>query len=213
VTLTVTDNVGATDTKGHAVSAVNAAPLASFTATCSGLTCSVDASGSTDSDGTIASYAWAFGDGATGSGATMSHAYAAAGTYSVTLIVTDNDGAAGAQSQNLVTTQAHVGDLDGAGTTQGGSWTAIVTIIVHDSSHVALAHSIVSGSWTAGGAASCTTNENGQCTVSRSSVSNGTKLVTFTVSGVTHAVLTYKPADNHDPDGDSNGTSITVSRR
>ncbi len=51
-----------------------------------------DGSGSTDSDGTIESYAWDFGDASTGSGVTPSHAYQSVGTYTVTLTVTDNDG-------------------------------------------------------------------------------------------------------------------------
>ncbi len=52
-----------------------------------------DGSQSHDADGSIASYAWTFGDGATGSGATATHSYATAGAYTVTLTVTDNAGA------------------------------------------------------------------------------------------------------------------------
>src|SRR5436309_13321163 len=44
------------------------------------------------SSGTIASYAWTFGDGATATGAMPTHAYASAGQYPVTLTVTDNLG-------------------------------------------------------------------------------------------------------------------------
>jgi len=60
-----------------------------------GDTVSFDGSGSNDIDGTIASYLWDFGDGSTGSGVTPSHTtgYSAAGTYTVTLTVTDDDGA------------------------------------------------------------------------------------------------------------------------
>src|SRR5207247_9943992 len=94
VTLTVTDNGAATSQTGHVVT-VNAPPVASFTSACNGLTCSFNASGSSDPDGTIASYAWTFGDGTTGSGATANPTYAAGGTYTVTLTVTDNAAAAG----------------------------------------------------------------------------------------------------------------------
>ncbi|HBB87134.1 MAG TPA: hypothetical protein DC047_05925 [Blastocatellia bacterium] len=63
------------------------------------------ASGSFDSDGTISSYAWTFGDGGTGSGVTPTHSYASAGTYNICLTVTDNLGAqASANTSTTVTT-------------------------------------------------------------------------------------------------------------
>ncbi len=75
---------------------VNAAPVADFTSTCADTSCDFDASGSVDPDGSIAGYSWTFGDGATGSGPTPHHDYASGGDKSVTLTVTDNEGATGA---------------------------------------------------------------------------------------------------------------------
>jgi PKD repeat protein len=76
----------------------NEVPVPSFTHTPVGgaapLTVSFNASATTDPDGTIASYSWNFGDGSTGTGVTTSHTYATAGSYTPTLTVIDNDGAA-----------------------------------------------------------------------------------------------------------------------
>ncbi|PYQ13417.1 MAG: hypothetical protein DMF80_15650 [Acidobacteria bacterium] len=212
VALTVTDNLGATGTTSHVVTSVNTPPVASFMSTCGGLTCSFNASASSDSDGTVTAYGWAFGDGTTGSGATATHAYGTAGAYTVTLTVTDNGGATAAQSRAVTVTEAHIGDLDGSVSSQGGTWTPTVTITVHDSSHVPAAGATVTGSWSTGGTASCTSDLSGRCVVARS-VPAAIKTVTFAVTGLTHATMTYKPADNHDPDGDSNGTSIALSKR
>lgn len=63
------------------------------TPTINDLTVNVDATGSTDTDGNITKYEWDFGDNTTGTGATSSHTYITAGTYTVTLKVTDDDNA------------------------------------------------------------------------------------------------------------------------
>lgn len=216
-TVTIVHNA-AGSSHGVALSGIgNILPVASFTFACTGLTCSFDASGSSDPGGTFLAYAWNFGDGTAGSGVAVSHTYTAAGTYPVTLTVTDGDGATGMQSQNvgpLSQPTIHVGDLDRASTSQGGSWTAAVTVTVHDGSHTPVANAMVTGHWINWGSAWCTTNESGWCTVSRSGIPKKTGNVTFTVGTVTHATMTYKAAANHDPDpdSDSTGTSITVSR-
>ena len=57
------------------------------------MTVDFDGSGSSDSDGSVASYAWDFGDGGSSTSAKPTHPYAAAGTYPVTLTVTDDKGA------------------------------------------------------------------------------------------------------------------------
>jgi hypothetical protein len=71
----------------------------------------------------------------------------------------------------------------------------------------------VNGSWSVGGGVgTCATNGAGQCAVARSKISKSNARVTFTVADITHATLTYASPDNHDPDGDGNGTAITVKR-
>lgn len=83
---------------------VNVPPVASFTVAAEGLSVSVDGSDSLDPDGSIASYAWEFGDDTTASGATASHTFASEGTYTVTLTVTDDDGAEHTTSQPVTVT-------------------------------------------------------------------------------------------------------------
>jgi PKD repeat protein len=217
VTLIVTDNGGAKGQQQQMVPIAvvsNTPPVASFTAACTELTCTFNASGSSDADGTITSYAWNFGDGTTGTDVIASRTYAAGGTYSVTLLVTDNAGAASTQAKNVtLQSDMHVGDLDRARTVQQSTWTATVTIGVHGSSHDPVASVSVNGSWNNGTTAACTTNASGQCVVSRAGIPKNTGSVIFTITNLTRPTFMYKPADNHDPDGDSNGTAITVTRQ
>jgi PKD repeat protein len=84
--------------------AANQPPVASFTSSCTNLACSFHGSGSSDPDGTIGSYAWTFGDGATGTGASPSHTYAAAGTYTVGLTATDDTGATASSTRSVTVT-------------------------------------------------------------------------------------------------------------
>ncbi|MGW3769254.1 PKD domain-containing protein [Actinomadura verrucosospora] len=95
----------------------NQPPTAAFTGDCDGLTCTFNAAGSSDSDGSIASYAWDFGDGGTGTGVAPQHAFAAAGTYTVKLTVTDDRGGKGTRSQDVTvaSNQVNIGYRGGAG--------------------------------------------------------------------------------------------------
>src|SRR5256712_8632409 len=103
---TVTDNQGATGSTSKAVTvaAPNQPPTAAFTASCSALTCSFTSS-SSDPDGSISAYSWTFGDGATSTAQNPSHTYAGGGTYTVTLKVTDNQGATGTTSHSVTVSQ------------------------------------------------------------------------------------------------------------
>jgi PKD repeat protein len=100
VTLTVTDALGNTASISHQVS-VAPAPTASFVASCNQMTCSMDGTGSTAPGSSIASYAWTFGDGNAGSGATTSDTYASSGVYTVTLTVTNALGSSASVSESV----------------------------------------------------------------------------------------------------------------
>ena len=111
VTLTVTDNCGGQDSDALAVTvedppcANNAPPVADAgpnAAGDAGVALSFNGSGSYDPDGSVTAWQWDFGDGQTASGAAVSHTFAAAGTYTVQLTVTDDCGASA--SDTLVAT-------------------------------------------------------------------------------------------------------------
>jgi PKD repeat protein len=134
VSLTVTDNGGATDTITKTVSvseAVNQPPTAAFTTQVDGLSIDVDGSASDDPDGSISSHSWDWGDNTSdGSGATDSHTYSTPGTYTVTLTVTDDEGETATTTQEVTVAEAVALDLfdrivtGGWGTaTLGGPWT------------------------------------------------------------------------------------------
>jgi VCBS repeat-containing protein len=92
----VSDGKGGTSTTEVTivVSAVNDAPIASFSfTTANPHTVYVNAAGSGDIEGPLSAYKWNFGDGTSAAGSTSQHRYSKGGTYQVTLTVTDNQGA------------------------------------------------------------------------------------------------------------------------
>jgi PKD repeat protein len=108
VTLTVTDNEGASDIETKTVTVnpappVNAPPTAGFTHSCNATACTFVSTSTDVAPGTIATYAWTFGDGATAQVKNPSHGYNITATtdFTVTLTVTDNQGAADVETQTI----------------------------------------------------------------------------------------------------------------
>ena len=97
VSLTVTNSTGGTSTYSEVIDVNAVPPVASFTYTPENPTTAdnitFDASASYDPDGNITAYDWDFGDGNTSSGEIVTHRYSTAGSYTVNLTVTDDDGA------------------------------------------------------------------------------------------------------------------------
>jgi len=218
IALTVTNAGDATATTPWTIS-VNRPPVASFTFSCDdALTCLFDWSGSYDPDGSPLSIALEFGDGgrwdvAPGSPTTVLHTYNRPANYTATLSVSDRvDVTMASRTVTVPTPVMHVGDLDASITNQQNLRTALVRIGVHTSKHGPLGNALLSASWNDGTTTSCSTDPSGYCVVARS-YSPAKPVVSLTVTGVTRENYVYTPAANHDPDGDSNGTTISIKKQ
>jgi PKD repeat protein len=111
--------------------AVNAPPVPSIASSCVARACAFDGSGSSDPDGTVASYAWGFGDGGTSTAIAPSHSYAADGTYDVTLKVTDNQGGTTTTTSSVTVPQGSGSStigFDGSAVSVSAARTPTVTV-------------------------------------------------------------------------------------
>jgi hypothetical protein len=107
----------------------------------------------------------------------------------------------------------HIGDLDGFSLSNQGVWRAQVWIVVHDLYEAPLANAAVTIAWSGGGysgTATCTTDFNGTCIAVSGDVPKSVGSLTITVIDISNDVGTYSPNDNHDSDGDSDGTVLIV---
>jgi hypothetical protein len=92
-------------------------------------------------------------------------------------------------------------------------WRAAVIILAHDGGHAPMPGVRVSGIWSVqpDSVVSCTTNSAGSCIISRNNLQIATDpSVTFTMVDASLGSYAYDPGQNHDPDGDSDGTSIVI---
>ena len=107
VTLTVTDDEGASDIETQTISVapapVNTPPTAAFTHTCDAATCTFTSTSTDAAPGSIAAFAWDFGDGATATVSNPSHNYVIVNPseFAVTLTVTDDEGATDVETQTI----------------------------------------------------------------------------------------------------------------
>jgi hypothetical protein len=108
----------------------------------------------------------------------------------------------------------HIGDLDGFSNPNSNRWDAHVQITAHTVDEIPVAGATVTGTWSGGvsGNGTCITDSLGKCSLSMISIRGNLNNVTFTVNSAAHSTLLYDPALNHDPDGDSSGTTITIAK-
>jgi hypothetical protein len=108
-----------------------------------------------------------------------------------------------------------VGDIDSVtAATGGGTWRAQVVLRVHNSSDLPVVNAIVSLHWdpSIGAPSSCTTNGAGVCAVATDRINrDAVPSFRFTIANISHPAYPYVSSLNHDVEGDSDGTSITVS--
>lgn len=117
-------------------------------------------------------------------------------------------------STNTTTpTSLHVADLDGTSAYRTNkSWTASVTITVVDNLGSRVANARIHGYWTGGyqNEFYCTTDGAGTCVAPSGAIANRYTSEKLNVADIAHPSLKYSQPSNTDPDGDSNGTLITV---
>ncbi len=197
VQLTVSDPGGLTGTKTASVtvSKANQAPVASFTSTPTNLSVAFDGSGSSDPDGDTLTYAWTFGDGSTGTGVSPSHTYAAAGTYSVQLTVSDPSGLTNVKTASVTVSPAAPTVFASDSFTRTGTWGS----------------ADVGGAWTLSGGASSFTTDGSRGNVKLAAASAGPLAL---LNGVSATNVDQTVDVSVDKDGSGNGTlAMLLARR
>jgi subtilisin family serine protease len=107
----------------------------------------------------------------------------------------------------------HIGDMDGSRSPGSRNrWNALVMVAIHDGIENPVSGVTITGSWSTGGSDSCVTDILGQCSLGKNNLKGNQQSVTFTVDNISYPEYSYQSDDNHDPDGDSNGTTIVISK-
>ena len=142
----------------------------------------------------------------TGASATVNGSAAplSIGSHLISAQVTDSAGLSGEQSVSITIldpaapSESHVANLVGSTSLNRKKWSASVTATVIDDHGNPVSYATLSGNWSgaASEAASCVTNSSGQCSVSVSNMNTRNSSVTFAVSNIAHASLSYAPGSN-----------------
>ena len=163
----VTWNAGYTWTTSPPPPPPNEPPVADFTASCAELVCSFANASSADAS----DFSWAFGDDGTSADASPTHTYAAGGTYTVTLTVTDPEGLPGSVSHDVTvaqrpqpTTMSITSFTATSASTGKTTWAATATASVEDANGRPVVGATVTVTWSSG-SATCITDAAGTCSV------------------------------------------------
>ncbi len=209
-TLTVTDDAGDSD-NDTALVTINNPPTAQANGPYAALTgeaIAFSSSGSADSDGTIQSYTWDFGDGSSSTLANPNHSYTSNGSYTVTLTVTDDDGASGSDTATATISSQPAGNTAPVASANGPYSGAIGVGINFSSAGSSDADGSITGyAWNFGDGSSST-----QANPSHSYTTAGTYSVSLTVtdnaggvdSDTTTATISAGP--NQAPTANANGS-------
>lgn len=159
---------------------------------------------STDSDGSVVSWAWDFGDTGTSTLQNPVHTFAANGNYSVTLTVTDNEGATDPVTKTVqvsdgTTPEMYVDDISMSMSRTGRNYTATGVVTIRDTFGNVVPNATVSITWSgvASGSTSGVTGADGRVSFTSSRVKS-TGPFTITVTNATHATLDYNSALNNE---------------
>ncbi len=184
----------------------NINPVAAFTVSTTLLMADFT-DGSSDADGSIVSWAWDFGDGNSSTAQNPSNTYAASGTYTVMLTVTDDMGATGSTSQSVTVNDGtgggtmHIEDITTALIRGGGSGTVDATFLIVDDSGNPVDGATVSGTFSGdiSGTDTGVTNGSGEAVLTSDSFTARPFDLGICADAVTHPTLTYDASQNSDP--------------